>query len=66
MPLIQIHMLEGRPPAKKEELIEKVSKLVAEILDSPLDAVRVLIQEMPLENWGVAGESMRRRRSGSS
>lgn len=63
MPLIQISILEGRTPEKIEELIKEVSKTVSTTLDAPMESIRVLINEMPLEHWGIAGESVKKRRS---
>ncbi|MBA4601403.1 4-oxalocrotonate tautomerase [Thermoactinomyces mirandus] len=62
MPLIQVHILEGRTAEQKEELIEKMTNLAAEVLDSPIENVRVLIHEMPWEHWGIAGQSVKKRR----
>lgn len=61
MPLIQINILEGRSAEKKERLIREVSDKVADILDSPVENVRVLIEEMSAEHWGIAGESVKKR-----
>lgn len=63
MPFIQINILEGRPPEKKEKLIYEVSHAVADLLEVPLDRVRVMINELPAENWGIAGESLKKRLS---
>lgn len=63
MPLIQIHIIEGRSPEKKEELIKEVTKTVAATLEAPIESVRVLINEMPPEHWGIAGESVKKQRS---
>lgn len=62
MPLIQINILEGRSAEKKERLIKEVSKLVAVTLESPIENVRVLINEMPAAHWGIAGESVKKKR----
>ena len=62
MPIIQIHMMEGRPADKKERLIQEVSQTVSEVLEAPLETVRVLINEIPSEHWGIAGQSVRKRR----
>ncbi|WP_017728829.1 4-oxalocrotonate tautomerase [Halalkalibacterium ligniniphilum] len=62
MPFIQINILEGRTPEKKERLIREVSDLVADVLDAPIESVRILIQEMPSEHWGIAGESVKKRK----
>jgi len=61
MPLIQINIVEGRSPEKKERLIREVSNLVAEVLEAPVENVRVMIQEMSPEHWGIAGESVKKR-----
>ena len=61
MPLIQINIVEGRSPEKKERLIREVSDLVAEVLEAPVENVRVMIQEMSPEHWGIAGESVKKR-----
>lgn len=35
MPFIQINILKGRSPEKKERLIREVSDLVSEVLEAP-------------------------------
>jgi 4-oxalocrotonate tautomerase len=55
MPLVRIDMLEGRPPEKLGELHRRVSALVAEILDTPVERVRTIITEVPPEKWGIGG-----------
>ncbi|NSL50573.1 4-oxalocrotonate tautomerase [Calidifontibacillus erzurumensis] len=62
MPLIQIHIIEGRPPEKIEQLIKEVTDTVCKTLDAPIESVRVLINEIPPEHWGIAGESVKKRR----
>ncbi len=61
MPLIQINIIEGRSPEKKERMIREVTDLVAEVLEAPVENVRVLIQEIQSEHWGIAGESVKKR-----
>jgi 4-oxalocrotonate tautomerase len=55
MPLIQVNMLEGRPPEKVKELIENITDTVSETLGAPKQSVRVLVTEMPKTHWGIAG-----------
>lgn len=55
MPLVQINIMEGRPPEKVKALIENVTDTVAETLDAPKQNVRVLVTEMPKTHWGIAG-----------
>ncbi|MCQ6282489.1 2-hydroxymuconate tautomerase family protein [Bacillus sp. EB600] len=65
MPFIQITILKGRPPEKKEQLIREVSDLVSTVLEAPIQNVRVMIQELEPEHWGIAGESVKKRNEGS-
>ncbi|WP_342431737.1 2-hydroxymuconate tautomerase [Neobacillus sp. FSL H8-0543] len=61
MPFIQINILKGRSPEKKERLIREVSDLVSEVLEAPVQNVRVMINEVEAEHWGIAGESVKKR-----
>ncbi|PFP24800.1 4-oxalocrotonate tautomerase [Bacillus sp. AFS073361] len=55
MPLIQVNIMEGRPPEKIKALIENITDTVVETLVVPKTGVRVLVNEMPKTHWGVAG-----------
>jgi 4-oxalocrotonate tautomerase len=66
MPFIQLTILEGRSLEQKERFINEVSDLTAEILESPIENVRVHIQETSAEHWGIAGRSVKKRRNEES
>ncbi|MGB9906496.1 MAG: 2-hydroxymuconate tautomerase [Candidatus Saccharicenans sp.] len=55
MPLVEIHLLEGRTKEQKKALLEAVTKAVQESLQAPLETIRVWIQEMPLDEFMTAG-----------
>ncbi|MBC7361032.1 MAG: 2-hydroxymuconate tautomerase family protein [Candidatus Aminicenantes bacterium] len=55
MPLIEIHLLEGRTKEQKKALLEAVTKAVHESINAPLETIRVWIQEFPLDEYMVAG-----------
>lgn len=55
MPLVRIDLLEGRPREKLERLIRNVSEVVAGTLDTPIERVRVVINEVSPDLWGIAG-----------
>lgn len=57
MPFAQIYMLEGRTEEQKKAVIEKVTQALVEAVGAPVNSVRVLIQEVPKTNWGIAGVS---------
>jgi len=56
MPIITVNLLEGRDKEKKKELIRNVSHVVAETLDVPLESVRIMLNEMSVENFGIGGQ----------
>ena len=56
MPIVRIELWPGRDTATKEKLIKKITQDVSEIAKCPTEAVTVVIQDIPKENWGIAGE----------
>jgi 4-oxalocrotonate tautomerase len=57
MSFAQIYMIEGRTEEQKRAVIEKVSAALVEATGAPIANVRVWIQDVPKENWGIAGVS---------
>lgn len=57
MAIIQAHMLAGRSEAQKAAFIDRVTQVAVETLGARPDAVRVIITEMPPENFGIGGAS---------
>ncbi len=57
MPIAHIHILEGRTEAQKRALIDKVTWALHEALDAPVESIRIIIQDMPKANYGIAGKS---------
>lgn len=55
MPLIEISMLEGRTSAQKKKLIHDVTHTVVSSIGAPIESIRVVIREVPLDHWGVGG-----------
>ncbi len=62
MPFIQVNILEGRTSEAKELFIREVTNLASEVLDAPKETVRVMINELQPEHWGIAGKSIKKRR----
>jgi 4-oxalocrotonate tautomerase len=48
-------MIQGRTPEKKEQLIKKVTDAIVEVLQIPVDKVRIILNEVPKENLGYGG-----------
>jgi 4-oxalocrotonate tautomerase len=55
MPLIQVTLIEGRSKETKSALIRALTEATVKAIDAPAAALRVIIQEVPADNWGVGG-----------
>jgi len=63
MPIVTIQVTrEGNKPGtqsvtaeEKAQLIKGASQLLLDVLNKPLDATFVVIEEVEMDNWGVGG-----------
>jgi 4-oxalocrotonate tautomerase len=55
MPIVQISMIAGRLPEKKEELIKNVTNAIADTLQIPKERVHIVLHDIPKENIGRGG-----------
>ncbi|MGV7120404.1 tautomerase family protein [Sphingopyxis sp. 550A] len=55
MPIISVTIAEGRPVEKRRTLIKALTEATVNAFDVRPDQVRVIINEVPLENYAVAG-----------
>lgn len=60
MPIAQLNIIEGRSNEQKETLIREVSEAISRSLDAPLETVRVIINEMPKQHFGIGGQSAKK------
>ncbi len=56
MPILRLETWAGLPKEKKKDLVESLTREAMRVLDCPPEAVTVIIDEIPKENWGAAGE----------
>ena len=56
MPIVKIDLWSGRTEELKENLIKKVTDVVVEVCKCPKEAITIVINDIPKENWGSAGE----------
>jgi 4-oxalocrotonate tautomerase len=56
MPIIQVHVIEGRTDEQLSALMESLTNAAAESLEVKKEQVRVLITEVPNKHWGVGGK----------
>ncbi len=65
MPFVNIKVTGGAeaPSAKqKQELIAGVTQLLADVLGKNPATTVVIIEEVSMDNWGIGGESVTKRR----
>lgn len=55
MPIIDITLIEGRTAEKKAALIKEVTDATERALGAKRETIRILIRDIPPENFGVAG-----------
>ena len=55
MPLIEIHMLEGRTVEQKKALLASVTRAVQDSIGAPIETIRVWIQEFSGPEYMSAG-----------
>ena len=55
MPLIEIHMLEGRTDEQKKALLTAVTAAVHGSIGAPLESIRVWVQEFSPREFMIAG-----------
>jgi 4-oxalocrotonate tautomerase len=61
MPLAQVYIGPGRSHDEKKVLIEKVTAAITDALGPLKQPVWVIVNEVPLSDWGVGGEPIRPR-----
>lgn len=65
MPIVHIHVLEGRSSEQKRQIIREITEATARSADVPADRVRVLIHEIPNDSWGTGGITKKDSQSNS-
>ncbi|WP_076997927.1 2-hydroxymuconate tautomerase [Variovorax sp. KK3] len=56
MPIIQVTLLEGRSRETKQRLIDLLTQAAIDAVGAPRENVRVMIWEIPPENFAVGGQ----------
>ncbi len=56
MPLVNVHMAEGRTAEQKKALMDAITDAMAEHIGAPRTAVRVWINEFPNTDFMAGGE----------
>lgn len=66
MPYVNVKITEdGATNEQKAEIIRRMTDVLVEVLGKNPATTMVVIEEIPLDNWGIAGETVRVRRGRS-
>ena len=63
MPLIQIHLAEGRTENQKKDLMTGMTDLTEKVIGAPRDSIRVWINEFPDTAYMASGELLKDKRA---
>jgi 4-oxalocrotonate tautomerase len=55
MPIIQIHLLEGRDVETKRVLARKITDIVAETIGKEPSRIRIIFSDMATHDYAIAG-----------
>lgn len=56
MPLVEIHMLQGRTEKQKKEMLDGVTEAIRDSLGVPLTSIRIWIREFSPKDYMIAGQ----------
>lgn len=59
MPIMQVFLVEGRTDDQKAALISELTAAAVKTVGVTADAVHIVITDMPKENRGVGGKSVK-------
>lgn len=62
MPYVNVRVLEGVTPEQKDQVIREITDTLVRVLDKNPASTFVVIDEVPLENWGSNGRSIATQR----
>ena len=55
MPVVHIHMYNGRTKEQKKELVRRITKDFEEVVDVKPESLHILFQDIAKEDWGTRG-----------
>jgi 4-oxalocrotonate tautomerase len=66
VPYVTIRMVDdGKTDEQRRRLIEGVTDVLVDVLGGRRDGVWVVLDEVPLDRWGIGGRTIAERRAGA-
>lgn len=56
MPIVRVELWPGKPQEFKKKVAKEITEVLVENMGCPAQAVTVLFDEIPQENWAIGGE----------
>lgn len=56
MPIIQVHLFEGRSSEQKRAFVKEVTEAACRMLDCGAEAVDIVLVEVKREHWATGGK----------
>jgi 4-oxalocrotonate tautomerase len=63
VPLVEVTLVEGRPPAQLRALITALTDAVESAVAAPRPSIRVVLREVPATHWAAGDVTVAERRS---
>lgn len=63
MPYVEVNITTGASTEQKAQLVEGITDLLVKVLDKNPATTQISIKEVALDNWGIAGRSVRKLRA---
>jgi 4-oxalocrotonate tautomerase len=64
MPVVIVKTVVGSSQQQKEQLIERITDAMRDVMGKNPETTHVIIEESPEENWGLRGKTVARIRAG--
>lgn len=58
MPIVHIHLLEGRDADTKREIAKEVTEALSRTANTPVENVKIVFNDMKLHDYAMGGELM--------
>ncbi len=55
MPVVQVHIKEGRSLTERRELVRRITQDLVDVCGAAEERVHVIINEVPMDQWGRGG-----------
>ncbi|SEA07114.1 4-oxalocrotonate tautomerase [Desulfuromusa kysingii] len=59
MPYVELNLTVGATKEQKAQLVEGITDLLVKVLNKNPSSTQIVIKEVPVDSWGIAGRSVK-------